>query len=212
MLRLKNIIRRAINKVLAKFSYISSVATKEKIVYLTFDDGPEPGITEFILAELDKYKFKATFFCRGDNAVKHSYLFSKLRLEGHTIGNHTYSHLNAYKTTAKEYIEDVKQADNVLHTSLFRPPHGSLTINSWIKVCPKYKIYFWSLNSNDYKEENFNLESSMSILQENTQAGDIVLFHFCHKHEKETKKILPLYLKWLSENEFKCGVLMEEKI
>ena len=171
----------------------------KNVVYLTFDDGPEPGITEFVLDELEQYGYKATFFCCGDNAEKNPQLFSMLHKRGHAIGNHTYSHLHAYDATAKVYIEDVSRADAILQTKLFRPPHGSLTLPIWLKL-KKKKIVFWALNSEDSDIENFNFERAISNLIKNTHPGDVVLFHFCHKHENETRQILPAYLKWLSEN------------
>ena len=191
-------LHKIINKFIRHYE-VDRIKTAGNVVYLTFDDGPEPGITGFVLDELGKYGFKATFFCRGDNAEKHPELLEQLRTEGHAIGNHTYSHLHAYNVSAKEYLNDVEKADRVLHTSLFRPPHGSLTFRTWWRL-RKRTIVFWSLNSGDSDMERFDYENSMSRLKSKTKPGGVVLFHFCHKHENETKKILPAYLKWLSEN------------
>ena len=121
---------------------------------------------------------------------------------GHTLGNHTYSHYNSYNTVSKQYVHDVEKADAILHSDLFRPPFGSLTLTSWIQLRKKYKIVFWTLNSNDFSGQQFNLEKSFMNLKKKTTAGDIILFHFCNKHENETKQLIPLYLKWLSENGF----------
>ena len=131
------------NFFLRKLSYISSMPSDGNIVYLTFDDGPEPGITEFVLKELDKYGFKATFFCRGDNAEKNLELFALLREKGHTIGNHTFSHIHAYDVSAKCYEDDVNHAEEILHTQWLRPPHGSLTFGAWWRLHKKYKLVFW---------------------------------------------------------------------
>lgn len=201
-----NVLKRVVNKLLRHFES-RILPTDGKVVYLTFDDGPEPGITEFVLDELDKYDFKATFFCRGDNAEKNPQLLSLLKSQGHGLGNHTYSHLHSYEVGAKTYINDVDKADNVLHTELFRPPHGSLTFAAWLKLQKKYCIYFWSLNSGDSDLQLFDYNRSVDNLKANTKSGDIVLFHFCHRHEKETRKVLPEYLQWLYENGYKCNVI-----
>ena len=198
-------INRIINKFLRLYE-LKNIASDVKAVYLTFDDGPEPGITEFVLAELEKYGFRATFFCRGDNAKKNPELTGLIREKGHSIGNHTYSHLHAYKVSSKVYINDVTKADELLHTLLFRPPHGSLTFWTWWKLKNR-NIVFWSLNSEDSAMERFEYKHAIENLKTSTHAGDIVLFHFCHKHENETRQILPAYLKWLSDNEYKCRII-----
>jgi peptidoglycan/xylan/chitin deacetylase (PgdA/CDA1 family) len=203
----KNIIKKIQNYLLKKTVYVSTIPNKEKAVYLTFDDGPEPRITEFVLEELAKYNFKATFFCRGDNAEKHPELLALLREQGHIIGNHSYSHHHAYKASSKSYLTDVEKADAVLHTFFFRPPHGSLTIKNWLGLRHKYRIVYWSLNSGDSALEHFYYQHAIDNLKAKTKFGDIVLFHFCHLHEKGTRLLLPDYLKWLADNQFKCGVL-----
>lgn len=200
-----NIIKKVINKII-RYGEIKTLPSNDKSVYLTFDDGPESGITEFVLEELDKYNFKATFFCRGDNAEMSPELMDMIREKGQAIGNHTFRHLHAYNVSTKTYIGDVKKADAILHSSLFRPPHGSLTLRTWWKLRNR-KIVFWSLNSEDSTMERFDYEHAIENLKSNTKAGDVVLFHFCHKHESETRQILPAYLKWLSDNEYQCRII-----
>lgn len=190
-----------------KKAQISSVNVSSSVVFLTFDDGPEPGIAEFVLDELGKYGYKATFFCRGDNAEKYPHLMERIRREQHAIGNHTFSHLHAYDSSTSEYIKDVMRADEVLHTTLMRPPHGSLTLRTWIKLRNRFSIFFWSLNSGDSDLKHFNFDRSISTLCSQTKPGDIVLFHFCHRHENETRKLLPAYLKWLYDNGYKSLAL-----
>jgi len=199
--------RKAINKLLRLFE-LKFIPNERRVVYLTFDDGPEPDITEFVLRELDKYGFKATFFCRGDNAEKFPVLLAKLIESGHAIGNHTYSHLHVYDTSSNRYIEDVERADAILQTNLFRPPYGSLTFRTWWKLHNR-KIVFWTLNSCDSDMTVFNYERSIENLKSNTYSGVIVLFHFCHKHENETKLLLPQYLKWLEENGYKSFIISQ---
>lgn len=192
-----------INKVLHLFELVR-VRTKEKVVYLTFDDGPEPGITEFVLNELEKYDFCGTFFCRGDNAKKYPSLLKQITNKGHAIGNHTYSHLNSFHTSKQFYIEDVEKADKVLHTKLFRPPWGSITLSSFLALGKKYRIVYWSLVSGDAQDANFQKNQLMNRLKSNTKAGDIVLFHFSCEHENRTRQLLPEYLLWLNDHNFQC--------
>ncbi len=195
------IIKKIINRLL-KFSQISHIPTNEKVVYLTFDDGPEPEICEFVLDELRKYGYKATFFCRGDNAEQHSQLVNRIIEEGHAIGNHTYRHLHAFSTSSKNYLDDIERADQVLHSSLLRPPFGSLTFTTWLSLKSKYKIIYWSQASGDSNLEQFDYAQSFTQLKSKTVSGDIILFHFCRLHEKETRTILPTYCKWLNDNGF----------
>lgn len=178
-----------------------------KEICLTFDDGPEENITEFVLDTLRQYQAKATFFCRGDNAEKHPDLLKAIVSDGHALGNHTYSHINSFNTPTNEYIADVGKADKLLHAHLFRPPWGSITLPAFIKLARKYKIVYWSLMSGDTNLDKFNLEDSMARLKKLTQPGDVVLFHCCHKHEKETRLLLPLYMKWLQEQGYTMEVM-----
>lgn len=198
--------KRIVNKLLKQFEK-KRIHTDQKVIYLTFDDGPEPGITEFVLYELDKYNFKATFFCRGDHAEKNSELMDMIIGKGHVLANHTYSHLNAYDVPSTTYVENVDRANTILHTDLFRPPHGSLTFSTWLRLRKRYKIVYWSLNSEDSSLQKFKLKYALDNLKINTKAGDVVLFHFCHRHENETQKILPLYLAWLHEQKYDCKTL-----
>ena len=201
------IVNKVLNKFIINCGMISTVSSASRTVFLTFDDGPEPGITEFVLDELYKYGFKATFFCRGDNAEKYSLLLERLRLEGHSLGNHTYSHIHSYNMGGREYAEDVHRCNPILKTKLFRPPHGSLTLSSWLRLRKDYKIFFWSLNSGDSDMERYDYERSVNTLKTKTKPGAIVLFHFCHKHEKETRELLPVYLQWLNEKGYKSNGL-----
>ena len=201
------ILKRIFNRLIRHFM-ISQINSSDKDVYLTFDDGPEPVITEFVLDELNKYGYKATFFCRGDNAQKYPELLQRIKDEGHSIGNHTYSHLHAFDVSAKKYSINVDMAKNILHTNVFRPPHGRLTLGTWLRIHKDNHIYFWSLNSGDSDMEKYDYNRSIGTLKNRTKAGDIVLFHFCHKHSHETMELLPIYLKWLNENLYKSKALV----
>ena len=195
MLLLKKIVNR-----LLKQLQISRIATDERVVYLTFDDGPEPGITEFVLDELRRYGFHATFFCRGDNAEKYPDLLQRIKDEGHAVGNHTYSHLHAFQPRSDAYVMDVERANSILQTKLLRPPYGSLRFAAWLRLHSKYQVYYWTLNSGDSDMDRYDRAKSMESQIQQTVPGAIVLYHFCIKHEHETRDLLPQYLSWLKEN------------
>lgn len=202
MYRIKQIVNQFLHLIEVK-----RIKTKDKIVYLTFDDGPEGEITEWVLSILNEYNCKATFFCKGVNVEKNPIMFEKIIKNGHAIGNHTYNHIYSFSTSTKEYVKDVERANRILKTHLFRPPWGSLTLPSYMMLALKYKIIHWSLLSGDAEMDNLELEKNMDFLYQRTRPGDIILFHSCICHEKETKKILPLYLHWLREEGFKCNIL-----
>ena len=185
---------------LLRFFLVRELLCSENVIFLTFDDGPESGITEFVLNELGKYNFKATFFCRGDNAEKNPDLIEEIRRQGHSIANHTYSHLHGLFTDEAKYLDDIEYANKYLDTALFRPPHGLLSFRLFNKIRRKYKIILWTLDSSDSRMMFFNKDEALKRLVNGTCSGSVVLFHFCHKHEKETRELLPEYLKWLNDN------------
>lgn len=189
-----------VNRMLHLFE-IRRIKTNEKVVYLTFDDGPEPGITEFVLGELRKHNAKATFYCRGDNAEKHPELMKVIKNDGHALGNHTYSHIKSFDCSTTEYFEDVERANDVLKAHLFRPPWGALTLSTFIRLRKKYKIVYWSLISGDATCERFNYNRSMEMLK-TTRKGDVVLLHNCLRHADATRQLLPVYLDWLENQGF----------
>lgn len=190
---------RKINLLINRFLHlfeICRIRTDEQVVYLTFDDGPEPEITEFVIDELRKHNAKATFFCRGDNAEKHPELMKLIKNDGHALGNHTYNHIKSFDCSTTEYIKDVERADDVLKTHLFRPPWGALTLSTYFRLRKKFKIVYWSLISGDATCERFNYKRSMERLK-TTQKGEVVLLHNCQRHADATRQLLPVYLDWL---------------
>lgn len=175
---------------------------KSKGVYLTFDDGPEPDITEFVLEELARHKAKATFFCAGKNIEKYPALLKRILDEGHSVGSHTYSHINAHRVSSGLYLNDVKRFDAQIETPLFRPPWGAMTLRTFFSLRKTKDIVLWHLSSNDFALDRFDLQHDLEKLKKGTKGGQIVLFHFCHRHENETRQILPLYLDWLDSQDF----------
>ena len=206
-MKILNKIRYHIIRLLSFKKLKDNKSFNRNAIYLTFDDGPDPGITEFILDELKTYGIKGSFFCKGENCIKQSELLDRIIAEGHTIANHTYSHLNGVQTSTKEYIENVEKCELLTKSGLFRPPWGKLTFRQYFKLSKKYRIVLWTIASGDTDLDNFNLEKSLHSLQARTKKGSIVLFHFCKRHENETKQILPLYLKYLTDNKYQIHKL-----
>lgn len=181
-----------------------------KTIYLTFDDGPIPGLTEWVLDRLKEFNAKATFFCVGENVRKYPDVFKRIVAEGHTVGNHTQRHLNGAKTDTAIYIDDVNQCDESLAvheitTPFFRPPYGRLKPGQQ-KYLEGKKVIMWDVLSQDYDQSL----SSELILQKTisaTESGSIVVFHDNVKAEANLRFVLPLYLKHVSEAGYKLEAL-----
>jgi peptidoglycan/xylan/chitin deacetylase (PgdA/CDA1 family) len=180
-----------------------------RCIYLTFDDGPIPIVTPFVLNILKQYNAKATFFCIGDNVRKHPDIFEQVKNDGHAIGNHTYNHLNGWKTDDKTYLNNFLQADKLLDTKLFRPPYGRIK-RSQIKVLqeakPGLKIIMWSVLSADF-DINAKPEKCLDNVLKNYESGDIVLFHDSLKARERMEYALPRALEFWSREGFEFGSL-----
>ena len=170
-------------KLLLLVSY-RKIKTNEKVIYLTFDDGPEPDITEFVLNILNLYNAKATFFCVGKNINKYKYLYDMIINSGHLVANHTYSHINGLFSKNKLYFENSELCEEFLDNNLFRPPWGVLSFKNYFKLVKRYKIVLWNVSSNDTKIK-INDKNNMQQMIKKTKAGSIVLFHFSKFHENK---------------------------
>lgn len=178
-------------------------------VYLTFDDGPIPEITPWVLDQLDQYNFKATFFCIGDNIRKHPEIFNRIISEGHSVGNHTFNHLNGRKTRLKDYLENVELCDQQIknlipHTTpLFRPPYGRLT-GVQAKSVRKlgYKIIMWDILSFDFDADVSQEQCLQNVIQ-HIKPGSIVVFHDSLKAQKNLQYALPKVLNYISERKWR---------
>lgn len=178
---------------------------KFKDLYLTFDDGPVPGPTEFVLDVLHHYNVKATFFCIGDNIRKYPDVFARIISEGHSVGNHTFNHLNGWNHSGDNYLVNVKQCDEYLDAAvssnkLFRPPYGRIT-RSQIKLLNEYRIIMWDVLSIDYNQRLLP-EKCLANTINATRAGSIIVFHDSHKAEKNLKHVLPRFIEHFLEREF----------
>ncbi len=178
------------------------VATKENIIYLTFDDGPHPVVTPFVLDELKKYQAKATFFCIGKNVADYPVLYNRIIDEGHKVGNHTQQHLNGWKTNNETYLSDVALAAGYIQSNLFRPPYGRLkSIQAkHIRDAMKNKlakIVMWDVLSGDF-DESLSGEQCLQNVINHSSSGSIVVFHDSDKAFSRLQYTLPKTLEFFS--------------
>ena len=179
-----------------------SIPAKEKNIYLTFDDGPVPEVTPEILSILNSFKAKATFFQVGDNVKKYPELHRKVLDGGHTVGNHTFNHINGWKTNKDDYLSNVKKCDEYMHTPLFRPPFGKMKLKQIIELKKDFRIIMWSILSYDFHPK-VSQEQCFDIVIQNVAKGNIVVFHDSIKAKEKVLYTLPRVLEYFSKMEYK---------
>ncbi|MEQ9593631.1 MAG: polysaccharide deacetylase family protein [Cyclobacteriaceae bacterium] len=185
------------------------VRTDEKVVYLTFDDGPSPGVTEFVLDALNEFDAHATFFCIGNNIAKHPSIFDKVVGQRHKVGNHTYKHLKGWSTSVSSYKQDVDECQTLMKQSkLFRPPYGRIK-RSQIRSLESYDIVMWDVLTYDYAKLS-SQEQTLSGVIRATRPGSIVVFHDSLKAEVNVRFMLPRFLKHFSELGYRFESLPDE--
>ncbi|NAS32133.1 polysaccharide deacetylase family protein [Flavobacteriaceae bacterium R38] len=179
--------------------YTWNIRTRKKTIYLTFDDGPIPGVTEWILDTLSKYNAKATFFCIGNNVTSNPEIYQRILKEGHAVGNHTYNHLKGWNTTKEKYLQNIKEAAIHIDSKLFRPPYGRIT-SSQAKELRKmgYKIIMWDVLAMDW-DANIPKEKCADNVLKNSKEGSIVVFHDSLKAEHNMKYALTTTLDHFSK-------------
>ncbi len=175
-------------------SYTWRLPTTEKILYLTFDDGPIPEVTPWVLETLRTYAAKATFFCVGDNVQKHPQVFQQVISEGHAVGNHTFNHLNGWKTETYTYLENVAQCSHVFNSKLFRPPHGRLKPQQLKALKKDFRIVMWDVLSGDYSQK-LSRETCLQHVLKNARPGSIIVLHDSLKAERNLRWVLPRVLE-----------------
>jgi peptidoglycan/xylan/chitin deacetylase (PgdA/CDA1 family) len=176
-------------------------------VFLTFDDGPHPEITPWVVNELDKVGAKATFFVVGENAQRYFTLVDKMQKSGHRVGNHTHRHIKGWCVSSKVYLEDIANCENYLtENTIFRPPYGQINFASIPAIRKKYEVIMWDVLSKDYLKR-LNVKRALKRIKKATKPGSIIVFHDSVKAETNLKAMLPNYLKFLEEEGYKMSVL-----
>ena len=176
------------------------IPSSSKTIYLTFDDGPSPYITHFVLKELSKHQAKATFFCLGKNIEQHPETFKNIVEQNHTIGNHSYSHLNGWTSDKQTYSEDINKCEKLISPSkkLFRPPYGRIKKNQINLLKSDYKIILWNYMVGDF-DKRLSKEKCWERAKSNIKNGDIVVFHDNEKSFETLQYVLPRVLNHFTD-------------
>lgn len=177
----------------------------DKKVYLTFDDGPTPDVTPWVLDKLKKFNAKATFFALGRNVDHNPEIFQQIINDGHSVGNHTYSHLKGWNTTNNNYFEDIELARQLINSDLFRPPYGRIRGSQIAELKKSYRIIMWSVLSIDYNRR-ISGERCIRNVMDNVRPGSIIVFHDSVKARKNLYHALPVVLERLNEE----GYIMDK--
>ncbi len=186
------------------------IPTQNNELFLTFDDGPVPGVTDFVLDQLLKYNAKATFFCVGDNIRQHPDLFDRIQKEGHAVGNHTFHHLNGWKHSLRSYINNIKMCGALTQSRLFRPPYGRLTPLQRFVLQKDHFIILWSVLPGDF---DLNLSSEKCLeraIKHSCHPGSIVVFHDSLKAKDKLQHVLPAFLEYYSKMGFSFSSISEQ--
>ncbi|WP_294818444.1 polysaccharide deacetylase family protein [uncultured Flavobacterium sp.] len=191
--------------------FVWSIPNNSKTVYLTFDDGPTPGITEWVLDVLAHNDIKATFFCIGNNIEKHPDIFRKVAAAGHTVANHTFNHLNGWNTGTTNYIENLEACEKVMKGAntarLFRPPYGKMKRSQKKDVLKMgYRIVMWDVLSADF-DGSISPGQCLQNVVKNTTDGSVIIFHDSIKAQKNLRHALPKAIVYLKEKGFRFAAI-----
>jgi peptidoglycan-N-acetylglucosamine deacetylase len=193
MKSVSNIITSQFFRFFNKKYLVYTFSSRENILYLTFDDGPDPEVTSAILKILKANAANATFFCVGENVKKYPELLHSILEEGHSVGNHTFSHLDGWKTPPGEYVENVARCNDYFKTSLFRPPYGRFSPSQYFLLRKNYKFILWSVMSFDFHRK-ISPDQCLSNVLDNASPGSIIVFHDNIKSKEKVLYVLPLVL------------------
>lgn len=188
---------------------IWEINSDRKKVYLSFDDGPHPEHTVFVLDELKKYNAKATFFCIGKNVLLYPEVYKRIIEEGHRVGNHTQHHLNGWKSKDDAYLQDAAEAARYIDSDLFRPPYGRLTRfqeKVLSRSTSKFKIIMWTVLSGDF-DTGITPQRCLENVLLKTEPGSIVVFHDSEKAAERMRYALPLFLQMLADKGFETDII-----
>jgi peptidoglycan/xylan/chitin deacetylase (PgdA/CDA1 family) len=187
------------------------VKTSEKVVYLTFDDGPISGLTGEILEILAGYNAKATFFCVGENVKRNPEIYHRILEHGHAAGNHTHHHLKGWSTSFDEYMKDVNEAGKYIDSSLFRPPYGLMTYRQAKVLSKNYQVVMWSVLTKDY-DPYVSREECLETAIQGIRPGAVIVFHDNLKSREKVLYALPRLLEQLEREGYRSEKLETEKI
>ena len=176
-----------------------------KCVYLTFDDGPIPELTPWILDTLDKYEIKATFFCVGENVKKHPELYNMILERGHRVGNHTFNHIQGIRYWSKNYIRNIAEASKYIDSDLFRPPHGHMRLPQVIRLRKLFRIIMWDVVTRDYSP-HMTAKGVFNNVKNYTRNGSIIVFHDSLKAIGRIEEALPKSIEWLMNEGYEFKV------
>lgn len=189
--------------------YIWKVDTEKKVLYLTFDDGPIPEITENVLQALSFFDAKATFFCVGENVVKNPKIYERILKNGHSVGNHTFSHLSGLKTETREYIDNVEKAAQYIDSNLFRPPHGRMKTSQLLELSTQYHVVLWDVLSYDF-DKNLNPKQCFDNVEHFSRPGSIIVMHDSIKAKQNMFYTLTQTLSYFSALGYKFEALTSD--
>ena len=182
-------------------SCIWKIPNNEKKVFLSFDDGPTPNVTEKTLSILKEENVVATFFCVGEQIDKNPTLFKKIEQNGHAVGNHTYDHINGWKTKQNSYLNNIQKCQSLTKTNLFRPPYGKIRNSQLKKIKQDYKVIMWDVAGGDFVP-HFSAEDVVKNVVRNTESGSIIVLHDNIKFGEKMLTALPKIIKQLKEKGF----------
>lgn len=183
----------------------------QKAVYLTFDDGPDPIVTDWVLKTLKEWNAHATFFCLGNKVEKHPELVKQLRMEGHTVGNHSYSHPNGWETDYLQFFHNIRKGARLVNSDLFRPPYGKLLPGQSKFLLRHYRIIMWDVLSGDF-DPNITAQECLKNVLKNAKDGSIIVFHDTARAFEKLEYVLPKILEYYTENNFRFNALSENKL
>jgi peptidoglycan-N-acetylglucosamine deacetylase len=203
---LKNQLLTGIFTCVLPASLLWQVKTIKKTVYLTFDDGPIPELTDEILAILEKYNAKATFFCVGENVKRYPEIYGKILENGHSTGNHTHHHLKGWSVKCADYISDIREAGKHISSGLFRPPYGLMTYKQAKALTKEFKVVMWSVLTKDYDPAVGN-EECLQIAMGGVKPGAIIVFHDNLKAREKVRYALPRLLEHMEKEGYRSEKL-----
>lgn len=189
--------------------YTWKMPKKDRVIYITFDDGPIPKVTPWVLETLKAYNAKATFFCVGDNIQKHPDVFEQVKSAGHALGNHTYNHLSGWNTENIPYFHNIRKCARLVKSELFRPPYGRIKPTQAQFLARHYNIVMWDVLSGDF-DPDLSKEDCLSNSIMSTRRGSIIVFHDSLKSWDKLQFVLPRYLEFFSQKGYRFEAISQE--